>query len=378
MTGAGKARTIVLTGTFDVRNYGDLLFPLIAEARLRPFGLRVVPASPTGRDTGWLDALPPRALHEALEGPCDGLLIGGGNIIHDRPVTLPDYVAAGVAEGAYPALWLGASLTMARRGLPVAWNAPGVPYDLDTGARAAAAPAIRAAAYLALRDQASVDFLGAGQVVPDTALGLSALWPRAGLMPEFRALTAGGPGPFVAIHVKERSLDEPLDQLAARLGAFRARTGRLPILIGIGACHGDDLVTAELAARMAGQCIDLARPPGLRAIAAAIAFADGYVGASLHGYVTAASYGVRGLIVGKPKLPKMQGFLAQIAREADEAAAWPEALDRMAARFDQPPPRVPPAALDALEAHWQAVVQALTAGACKPAARAVERDLAQS
>lgn len=358
---------IILTGTFDVRNYGDLLFPLIAAHRLRPFGLQIVAASPTGRDTGWRDAMPPLPLDAALFGPAvfDGVLIGGGNIIHARPVTLPDYVAAGVADRAYPDLWLGATLAASRRQVPVAWNAPGVPYEFAPTERLAVRAALEAASYRAVRDTSSASFLECGpiHVVPDTALGLAAMWPYPSLEPDFRALLARSasvpPGPYVAVHVKARSLDEPLHQLAARLRDFRATTGRTPVLIGIGQCHGDDIVAAALARELDGLCIDLSKPLGLREIAAAIAFSDAYVGASLHGYITAASYGRHGVIVGRPLLPKMQGFLSHIGRNMDEAATWAAALGLMTNRLGLAPPIVPPFAISALELHWQAVAKAL-------------------
>jgi polysaccharide pyruvyl transferase WcaK-like protein len=363
----GRERRIVLTGTFDVRNYGDLLFPLIAAQRLAPFGLQIVAASPTGHDTGWRDAMPPQPLPDLLaeEAPFDGVLIGGGNIIHSRPVTLPDYRTAGVADWAYPALWLGATLAASRRKVPVAWNAPGVPYAFSPVEQSAASAALAAASYVAVRDATSAGWLQPGKthVVPDTALGLSSLWPRASLEPDFRALLARhapAPGPYVAIHVKERSLDEPLGQLAIRLEEFCAATGRTPILIGIGQCHGDHEVATALARDLGGACIDLGLPVGLREIAAAIAFSDAYIGASLHGYVTAVSYGRSGVIVGKPHLPKMQGLLSQIGREADEAVNWSTALEQMRRRIGTVPPVLPTTAMAALDRHWEAVIEALT------------------
>lgn len=390
MTGADLAahpvhdreRQIVLTGTFDVRNYGDLLFPLIAAHRLQPFGLQIVTASPTGRDTGWRDTMPPQLLDEALFGPAavDGVLIGGGNIIHARPVTLPDYVAAGVADRAYPDLWIGATLAAARRQVPVVWNAPGVPYEFAMTERPAVTASLDAASYLAVRDTFSAGLLGPGpiHVAPDTALGLSAMWPRPSLEQDFRALLTRSapvpPGPYVAVHVKLRSLDAPLDQLAVGLKDFRATTGRTPIMIGIGQCHGDDVIAATLARELEGQCIDLSQPLGLREIAAAIAFSDGYVGASLHGYITAVSYGRHGVIVGRPQLPKMQGFLSQIGREADEAGTWQTALDQLKNQIDLARPTVPPSATTALESHWQAVAKALKT---RPLPAAIQNKMAR-
>lgn len=354
---------VVLTGTFDVPNYGDLLFPLIAAERLAEWGVKLRPASPTGKTVPWRDVVTPEPLPAALFGArgFDGVLIGGGNIIHARPVTLPDY--AGCADWAYGALWLGASLAAMQRKVPVLWNAPGVPHAFEPREAGFVAAALGASGYVAVRDAASAGFLGADgvHVVPDTALGLARLWNKAGLAVEFRQMIdrtgADGAARFLAVHVKERSVAGPVEGLAPLLDAFCAKAGLVPALIGIGACHGDDVATARLAAAMTGPRVDLSRPLGLREIAAAIAFSEGYVGASMHGYVTAAAYGVAGVIVGRPKLVKMAGVLAHLGRPQDEAADWAAAL-ALAEGFG---PREMPAIVDqALDAHWQALGEGFT------------------
>lgn len=354
---------IVLTGTFDVHNYGDLLFPLIAAERLAEWGVTVRAASPTGQGGSWRDTVRPEPLMTALFGPrpYDGVLIGGGNIIHARPVTLPDY--AGCADWAYGALWLGASLAATQRKVPVLWNAPGVPHGFEPREAGFVAAAVGASAYVAVRDAASAAFLGAAgvQVVPDTALGLARVWNKAGLAVEFRQMLertgADGAARYLAVHVKERSVAGPVEGLAPLLDAFCAKAGLVPVLIGIGACHGDDVATDRLAAAMTGPRVNLSRPLGLREIAAAIAYSQGYVGASMHGYVTAAAYGVAGVIVGRPKLVKMAGLLAHLGRPQDQAADWAAALSLAEAFKGQP---LPAPVGQALEAHWRAVGEGFT------------------
>ena len=208
---------VVLTGTFDVRNYGDLVFPLIAAHRLGPYGIGVRPASPTGCATGWRDAMTPAPLVDALFGPApyDGVLIGGGNIVHARKVNLPDYVKAGAEQWAYGALWQEATLAACQRKVPVVWNAPGVPQAFDPAEQPTLEAVLAAASYVAVRDDASAQFVlpFRANVVPDTVLGLADLWPKSTLEADFRELLARkgarGDRPFVAIHVKERSMDGP-------------------------------------------------------------------------------------------------------------------------------------------------------------------------
>lgn len=364
-------RQVVLTGTFDVRNYGDLLFPLLAAHRLAPHGITVRPASPTGRETGWKDAVPTEQMSAALDSPqkIDGILIGGGNIIHAQPVTLPDYVETGVAERAYGGLWLDATLAAARRGVPVMWNAPGVPYSFDDEMKPILQAALRAASHVAVRDEESAAFLAPFKphVVPDTAIGLASLWPRQSLEPAYRhLLEKSGADPqarFIALHVKARSVKGPPESIAPLIDAFSEATGCQPLLMALGQCHDDHVATTKICAALQRPRIDLSYPVGLREIAAAIAFSQGYVGASMHGYVTAAAYRVPGIIVGRPALPKMRGLLAHLNRPRDEVSDWTAGFDAMITRMRTLCEPVPKQAFENLDAHWGVVAKTL--GTCR-------------
>jgi polysaccharide pyruvyl transferase WcaK-like protein len=363
-----RQRKVAICGTFDVRNFGDLLFPLIAQHQLHRHGIAVEALSPWGRDTGWEDCAPVRPIARFLkrDDRCDGVLIGGGNIIHADPVTLPDYVAAGIADRAYSSLWLGASVAAVAQGIPVAWNAPGVPHAFDESDMPGLRAVLGAADYLSVRDAASAAFLPGvkPEVVPDTALALADLWPRETLASHFRALqervVAGPESRFLAVHVKARSVRGTISELAGKLCRFARNHDCIPIVIGIGACHGDDVVADAVCAAMDVTHINLARPSGLREIAAAIAFADAYVGASMHGYVTAASYGRPGVIVGRPKLVKVSGLLQHLGRRGDEASDWDEALGKTALRLAADRPGLPDCVRTALDVHWARVAAALS------------------
>ena len=73
-------RTILMTGMFDMHNFGDLLFPLVARSRLDQSGFAIQPVSATGTTPGLADALPSMSLPQALSHPPEaaGVLIGGG------------------------------------------------------------------------------------------------------------------------------------------------------------------------------------------------------------------------------------------------------------------------------------------------------------
>lgn len=375
------AKRVFQTGTFDVKNYGDLLFPLIAAFRLKPRNIDIVPISPTGAAAGWRDTVQPSGFAEMLQNGdrIDGVLIGGGNIIVAGSVALHDYIVAGISDRAYPALWFGATLAAAIRNIPVVWNAPGVPASLSARIKTAGATAaLKAADWLSVRDQASATNLGktveSCMVVPDTVADLARMWPRSFLEPDFRALVerknASPDARFAVIHVKQRSLDSDHATIAAAIDEFARNHGLTPILVAIGPCHDDHLIARKISDQLRILHILLDDPIGLREIAAAIAYAALYVGASLHGYITSAAYDVPGVIVARPLLAKFAGFLSHIDRPHDLASDWRAGLALGAAALHAPrTQRIPDTVFAALDAHWDRV----GATFANPAQRMAER-----
>jgi polysaccharide pyruvyl transferase WcaK-like protein len=375
-------KRVFQTGTFDVQNYGDLLFPLIADFRLKPWNISILPVSPTGFDTGWQDTVPSVPFRAMLNeaDAIDAVMIGGGNIVHAGPSYLRDYEVAGLTGRAYAELWLGASLIGAIRNIPVVWNAPGVPMAMTKELETAGATlALRAADYVSVRDRSSADLLGKhdamnSAVVPDTVIELARMWPRASLAPTFKALIERKLAPpearFLAIHVKERSLDLTHAELATAIEQFAGSRGLTPLLIAIGPCHDDHLTARRIARHLKLAHVLLDDPVGLAEIASAIANATLYLGSSMHGYITGAAYNVPGAIVARPLLDKFAGFLAHIDRPQDLAVDWRMAFELGAARLAEPPRQcIPDALFEMLDTHW-ARIRAVVA---KPGALMAKR-----
>lgn len=372
-------RTVWISGVFDIRNYGDALFPLLARHRLAPHGYEVRTVTPAGGACGWAECPPCTPAAALLTGdlPLHGLLIGGGNILYGgipaRALlrSAPADAAADAADWGAPAIWLAPMLAAALHDVPVAWNAPGTPYPLTDRWRDLAHAAFRASSHVALRDPASVTLAGDApdvSVVPDTAAALATMWPLATLAPTFRTLLARKGAPpearFMAVHLRDRSLSpDTRPALAVWLDAQSREAGLVPLLVSIGPDLGDSEALAELSRTLSTPHLLLDDPLGPREIAAAIAHSDLYLGASLHGYVTAAAYGRPGLLVARPAHRKYGGFLAHLGRSDDLRRSWDEV---MAGPLPAPglARSIPGALLDQLDAHWAAVVAAFADPAC--------------
>ncbi|MEJ0015588.1 MAG: polysaccharide pyruvyl transferase family protein [Acetobacteraceae bacterium] len=353
-------RTVHLACLCDVANFGDALFPLLAERRLHPFGYRVTGITLSGRASAWPDAPVSISLRDLVgHAPASaGVLIGGGNIIVARPTSL--------AEAALASLWLGASWHAAVHDLKLLWNAPGLPrpftrHPLGLLARAALDAADRVAVRDAYSHSIIEDLRPDTDLVPDTAIDLASLWPAAMLAPVFRDLLARTAAPtdrpIVVVHVRARDGDAGFPQIAAAIDAFAREHDCLPLLLALGPAVHDDIVLRRLSSHLSAAHILLDAPRTLQEIAAALAFARGYVGQSLHGYVAAAAYAVPGILVAPPPARRFRGFLDHCGRPDALVADWSAAFARL---VSLPPRRPLPDAMHAaLDGHWQATAAIL-------------------
>lgn len=376
-------RRVLVAGMFDLANYGDLLFPLLARQRLEPAGIEVTAVAPRAGPPPMPGAAPTIGLGDMLAAgrEFDAVLIGGGYIIHTHPLDFFEaYSAAEAGAWAGPGLWLGATLAACLSGARILWNAPGVPHPFGPRRRPLIDAALRAADYLSLRDRGAAELLAppAGlevAIVPDPAAGLAALWPRERLARDAQGLLARkGVAPdarLLALHLRRRSVAGlDLADLAASLRAFAARWRLTPLLVAVGQGHDDAGLAREFAPLLGPSAVLLDDPSELREVAAALAQARLYVGASLHGYVTCAAYGVPGVLVARPAYRKFAGFLEHTGRTQDLARDWRQALEVAERHLAAPEAQaMPPRVLAALDAHWDRIRDGILGPARHGAAR---------
>jgi polysaccharide pyruvyl transferase WcaK-like protein len=378
-------------GTFDVENYGDCLFPVVAAHRLSQAGHTITAVSPTNVKTRWADAYPPVAVSDIGAIPdLSAVIIGGGNIVHNHAANLATYIEAGVDETAYVGLWAGSTIAGVMRKVPVAWNAPGVPRKFNAVDAKYLVPSHLAAAdYVAVRDEASKAALGRHHktklhIVPDTAVEISNAWPEALLEPIFNGvldrLSAPRSERYITIHVKKRALGDEVESLVTGIEGLCSRLSAVPILVGLAPCHDDDDAVRAMSARLSIPHVMLDNALSLKEIAASIAMSDAYIGPSLHGYITSYSYGVPSALVARPKLAKFLGFTEQVGRSGDVVETWDEALSQIEARIGRPfrTAETDSFLTEALDAHWGQIIEMIDVGARVSAAHRLNHILYSS
>ncbi len=232
------------------------------------------------------------------------------------------------------------------------------------------AAALRAADYVAVRDRGASQLLENPNgidvhVVPDTAADLARMWPARALERAFGDLVSrksmAPDRRYLAIHLRNRSISGMEHaEVATRIEAFARETGLVPLFVAVGRSHGDDGLARNVTKHLRISHVLLDDPTSLREIAAALAHAHLYIGASLHGYIAAAAYGVPGVLVARPAYRKFRGFLDHTGRHQDLARDWVEGLKvgkALLARGERP--ALPRGVFDALDAHWAGIRAAI-------------------
>ncbi len=357
---------IGICGTFDVANYGDLLFPLLAEAELRQ-RLGLVNLKRYSYHSKVLGEWP-YPVHSVTElpaaaGQLDGLLIGGGDLIRFDKAVAPGYGPTTPSIHHPTGYWLTPMLIALQQGCPVAWNAPGVHGEMPAWAEPLLQTAIRLSSYVAVRDAASRQLLSRFaseaeiRVVPDTALGAARLVNVQRPSEEYHRLreSVGLQRPYIVV------------QATPGLGAFARLVRNHPqlfrdyqlVILPFGPVLGDHvgLFDDDLP-----NSLRLTTWPGPLLITELIGQAVAVVGVSLHLALAALALGVpvfRPADARDGKYAILQGF-DKIVPFDRETGIDPQAFAAKLGRAEPSP--ATREALGRVSAHWDAVAAAFAAG----------------
>jgi len=345
-----------MAGTFDVENYGDLLFPLIAAEALkrRDPRIRVAPFSVTSRSTSsWpFDVAAFDELTSALPS-LSAMLIGGGQLVRfDKryPEAVPSHIEMPIAY------WLIPAVQAALVAKPVIWNAVGAWTDSprEPGYDALIRAVFAASHFIGVRDAASRDHLAriapdaAIDLLPDTAFGLSRLWPLETASAEYLDWrgSLGLETDYVVVQASEAmpAHRSRIEDAMLALGVVDA------VILPICRCHGD---RADAFPRMAGRNLpnrDWLSPLLISEIIGRSRFV---FASSLHACITALSYGVpvaRARRCSDRKFELLEGF--EGIADVDDR----QGVSRLIGRGRRIDPRVVQHG-DRLDLHWDQVAR---------------------
>jgi hypothetical protein len=230
-----------VVGTFDVENFGDLLFPLLAERELgeRLPGFEVVLYSyreKTAED--WPYPVRSLARLPADVAGLDLLVVGGGYLVRFEKEIAPGYFPESGDLHHPTGYWLMPTLLAAAYGVPVAWNSLSVASETPEWATGLLSLAVRSAAYVSVRDEPSLEELrrvapgalvhlvsdigfGTGRLLPDAPSdAFRAFLPDTGLTEPYLIVQAS---PFLLEHTQQ------IDRALRESGAAARAVLELPI-----------------------------------------------------------------------------------------------------------------------------------------------------
>lgn len=369
-----KTWQIAIHGTFDVENYGDLLFPIIAEAELsRRLGqVEMHRFSYHEKSTAdWpytvtsLTELPMIAHH------LDATLIGGGFIVRFDKVVADNYLPPAPSIHHPSGYWLVPALMALQHGVPLIWNAPGMHCnDVPEWATPLVRLAIEQSPHVRVRDALSQVALqqltssGTVEVLPDTAFGLGRLIDVHTPSAELAELKRrhGLDKPYLVVHAI-RGLDGFLNLWRSHAALF---DDLQLLLLPIGPVLGDHV--SEL-----GEGLERAKTlpfwPSPLLLAELIAHSEGVVGHSYHLAISAIAFGLpvfcsANLESGKyTALPPYERVF-QLHHDREPDPAW--LADQLGRRGLSTATRL---AVEQLQAHWDRVAELIVARqGCDPVA----------
>ncbi len=346
-------------GAFDHDSYGDLLFPKLAEHLLPDFSVTHV--APTAAKADWLDSAPIISVDEAIRRTdWDGILVGGGDIVQTGEWRTKKWRQHQDAPFCgLPELWMGAAFLGAKLNIPVAWNAPGVPAPFPAWFAEFAGLAMDCTDYLAVRDaqsRANLEPITRSPiaVVPDSALAIAQMWPCP--QKEKRLVLSLS---RIDIVLRAAEVNAAIRDLAQRLQVKEEKIVVAPLMRWESEEYPDgDALQEPIMAHPAPACTRLESTAHL------IGGSSGYIGNSLHGLITALSYGVPAVLVvpiHNQSSPKYRGFLAAAGLDPAGylAANWSQACDLL---LRQKPSRIADVAFSELSRHGEKIRTLLNSG----------------
>jgi polysaccharide pyruvyl transferase WcaK-like protein len=366
-----RGTNLVNWGSFDIDNFGDLLFPFLVEHHLGRKYDEIIHASPTGTRSVWPDAKPTLTITDALaRGGVGALLVGGGNLISWTRSSSKNYVEDPLlADVVHKSFSLVPYILRSKFRIPYAYNYVGVTKTLPPSRHSLIKAAIETAACISCRDEASVRHLRACGVTKqialglDSAIGISAVFDRVELREHYHSHVKESYGiPNVSrlatIHVKRRYLDCQFLDLARVIRAFESN-GLHVVCMPLGLCHGDDQVLDD--ARFGGHSATVIHhPKTLRDMLSILSVAECSVGSSLHGAIVSLSYGnAAGLIADEERsgLWKFSGLLSQVGLSSCLFKTWADAATVLESIGPSALGVVEPRKLERLGAHepWDSI-----------------------
>ena len=363
-----KKYNIAKIGSFDVQNFGDLLFPIVFEEKIK----RMIDVdsiflfSPNGGNMPFYDkkVYPIEELETIIkEHKIDAIIIGGGDLIRLDTVVTNDY------DHNYDAsikIWLYPIIVGKKNNIPVLFNAPGVPYKFKENQKKLLKIILSSIDYLSVRDEYSKKILNTigdfnCRVVPDTINYITKIYSKEDLKDNIKKLKKkriiSQENNYIVMQHKIDNWNnkEYVNEIKKLVDYITKKEEKDLYLVPIGYVH-NDLLFLETIYDKDNKKIHLIReklnPYDMLTI---FANADGFIGTSLHGLLTSNIYNVPILAINTGSLVKVSGYLRLINKEELDVRDINKLLDIYNDKFYNQKEYKDKSVIKALEDHFNTI-----------------------
>ncbi len=316
-----KKYNIAQFGTFDLENFGDLLFPNVLEKNLksRINVENLVLFSPVGGKKPFEDVevYPIKQFDELNKKyNFDAIILGGGDLLRlDTTVTV---------EGKYNSdnpsydLFVLPSIFADKYNIPLIYNAPGAPYPFENAQRSLVKAIAKSAVYFSVRDEKTAqyfrEYISEDElpivISPDSIVDIKSVYEKSELDKRFEkfctdyAITDSS---YIVFQNISAITDENLDVFARELD--KISVNKKIVFMPINYVHDDTPVMRAIFDKMNTEnkafVTEHLSPFEMIAL---LCHCEGYIGSSLHGAVVSMAYGKKACALNLLNLSKLGGI----------------------------------------------------------------------
>ena len=304
-----KKYHIAITGTFDVENYGDLMFPVVFEKAMRKRGLNfdLFLFSPSRTAKKALDNRTTVYSFQEFEElhkkhHFDALIVGGGAIIHFNSIRVKLPNGDKYEEYRNIDSWYTIACLAAKNNVKIIFNVPQAPFEFSKSVTPLARSVFLTADYLSVRDEFSKkNILRTFQknktkdvlVYPDSVCSIACYYNKKELTTKAKKLV-GFDGKYVVIHFS-RVMPEEVEPVLVKAIERLRRDGYRIVFLPLGYTHGDDVAMRALKRKYRLDCITFKNKLSIDDMTAILAGCEIYIGTSFHGSIVSIAFGGRAL-----------------------------------------------------------------------------------
>ena len=318
-------KKIAQIGTFDVENFGDLLFPTVLKAQFNDVEIDLF--SPLGNMTKPFEEETFVFSIKDLEEKCKAekyqlIIIGGGDLIR-----VQRNIASSYASDFYActAIWQIPIIIGKKYRIPVIFNAVGVPMEFGCSEKKLTKLLLNDVDYLSVRDQFSKLFLmecglNNVEVVPDTAFIIPEIYKQSELNSVKNELVEAHKIPDGEYIIFQHNTIDSEDALYLRavLNTLYDKYKKQILLLPIGYVHKDIEFMNKLIDTDNNGIFLCKGKLSPKEMCAVLSSSGGYIGTSMHGAIISYAYGKNIVCINTARLTKITGFLQYINQNCAE------------------------------------------------------------